>query len=72
MQESKSYNPDACCGDACYKLGDNPNQPCWGNVAVIDEVELEDGDYAWVHACRGHEDYYYGGEYKQEVTGNVL
>lgn len=56
---------DRCCGSECYTGEDNPDEPCWGSVTVVDE-EYNDDDYWWIHACTGHEPAYYGGKYKPE------
>lgn len=53
------YNPSACCDTDCNLLGSNPEEPCWGDVSVVDEVEDENGDYVWVHSCSGHWDSLY-------------
>lgn len=65
--KSDSYNPSYCCvGADCYKFGiNNENEPCWGNVMVIDKIQYDD-DYSWVHACQGHWDSYDGGVYLKE------
>jgi hypothetical protein len=47
------YNPDACCGDDCWAHELYVNQPCWGDVRVVDE-EYTDDDYRWIHECEGH------------------
>ena len=66
-EHSESYNPDACCGDDCYAIGMNDNEPCWGDVSVVSEETYGD-DWYWVHACQGHYSTYdcYGCEYKPE------
>jgi hypothetical protein len=51
-----SYNPDACCGQDCVLQGMDSKEPCWGDVSVVDEVDLGDGDWTWSHACEGHWD----------------
>jgi len=60
MTDHPSYNVNACCGDHCYRHGDDEREPCWGPVAVVDEVEVGDGeggtDWVWMHACQGHLD----------------
>ena len=56
------------CGAECtYALWEESRENeyglCWGEVTVVDEITYEDGDYGWVHACEGHRDLYFGGEY---------
>lgn len=55
---------DSCCGaDSCYRFErSTPEQPCWGAIMVVDEVQLGD-DYCWVHACEGHRPQQEGDEY---------
>lgn len=56
MEHLPCYNPKACCGDDCFKLWDE-DEPCWGDVEVIDEQCTEDySDCWWIHACQGHKD----------------
>lgn len=51
----KPYNPDACCGNDCWAFPGNENEPCWGDVRVVDEEYTDDGeDYWWIHECEGH------------------
>lgn len=47
------YNPGACCGSDCSYFGADSKEPCWGNVHLVDEVEVE-GEYRWIHECEGH------------------
>jgi len=65
MPVSKSYKK-CSCQDDCYALGMHEDEPCWGNVNAIDEVQ-EWIDWDWVHACQGHKAKYDGGDYKKEV-----
>ena len=53
------------CGAPCaYSFEEKQEkEPCWGVVAVIDEI---DGYY--IHACKGHEDTWDFGTYKKENT----
>ncbi len=44
---------DNCCGSPCNGEG-TPNEPCYGTIDVIDEMELGEDDWAWVHGCDGH------------------
>jgi len=65
--KSPSYNTGACCGDDCFALDARPDEPCWGDVGVAEEVEIDDGEFTWIHECKGHEDCYNaGGKYKPE------
>jgi hypothetical protein len=50
--QSESYNPKACCGDDCFRFDDK--EPCWGDVEVIDEIQIAEDDWGWIHACQGH------------------
>lgn len=57
------------CGEDCYMHDDSDEQavrPCWGDVITVDELCWGD-DYSWVHACRGHTNYYLDGVYR-EIT----
>ncbi len=64
---SSSYAVSSCsCKADCIYLDANEAQPCWGEVVVIDEVEWDDDDWAWVHVCYGHREYYYSGKYERE------
>lgn len=62
---SVSYNIDACCGADCYYLSLIGDDPCWGDVKVIEAAYTED-DHWWIHACQGHKDCWYGGQYIPE------
>jgi hypothetical protein len=64
---SKTYNPKACCNSDCYALDCNKNQdePCWGDVEVIDEIVYDD-DWSWIHACQGHKSCWEGKPYIPE------
>jgi len=42
-----------CVGGEC-DFKSTPEQPCWGEVNAVDEIEGGDGEYWWVHACQGH------------------
>lgn len=55
--KSISYNPKSCCELDCWMLNvnDDPEQPCWGKVSAIDEIESFDG-LVWIHSCEGHEE----------------
>jgi hypothetical protein len=55
--KSESYKVSECCGADCDLLGCRENEPCWGEVDVVDECCTEDySDCWWVHACEGHRD----------------
>lgn len=54
MSKSASYKQADCCrGVDCVLLDAYDDQPCWGQVTVVDEDYTED-DWWWVHACEGH------------------
>jgi hypothetical protein len=61
-----------CCGAGCDYEGAE-GEPCWGEIAVVDEVEHANGeggtDWSWVHVCDGHRDRYNGGAYKPPPQG---
>lgn len=40
--------PECGCGMRCWNHGQNPAEPCWGNIGVS-----EDYGY-YVHFCDGH------------------
>lgn len=65
-EEAKSpYVTDRCCGQLCAgEMMPDPNEPCWGKVTAVEEVESGDGDYVWIHSCEGHADVHEGGNYK--------
>lgn len=51
------YVTATCClGTDCTWLNRYPDQPCWGQVEVANEVATPDGGYIWQHCCRGHAD----------------
>jgi len=61
---SKSYNPASCCGDDCsFNWHATEEEPCWGDVEVIDEIYSET-DWSWIHACQGHTNYDWTGSEK--------
>lgn len=44
------------CSDCIYfDEGEGDNEPCWGDVKVVDEVSTGD-DWIYVYACEGHAD----------------
>ncbi len=52
------------CGETCsYDDRQTPDQPCWGEVNIVDYWDIGD-DEIRIHACEGHSDMVYGGEYK--------
>lgn len=61
---SPSYRPAECCNAECPH--DREDEPCWGEVEVIDEHYTEDDSW-WVHACQGHKGVYEGHPYEPEV-----
>lgn len=65
MSKSASYKKADCCGDDCVMLDAYDDQPCWGQVTVIDE-DYWDDDWCWVHACEGHVEHRYGKQYIPE------
>lgn len=59
MTKTTSNSYKLCnCGEGCVAFESNPDQPCWGQVSAVDEVETSDGDWVWIHACEGHWDLY--------------
>jgi hypothetical protein len=43
------------------------DEPCYGSISAVDEVEVEtsDGpDWQWVHACEGHKHVSWGDKYE--------
>jgi hypothetical protein len=42
------------CGADCDLLGDVTAGACFGRVRVLGEVEIEENDWRWVHACEAH------------------
>lgn len=58
------YKQATCCSgiDCCF-LGENPEQPCWGQVKVVDNEYDGDGGEIYIHCCEGHEGMTMGGEY---------
>ena len=41
------------CGAGCAYSG-TPDEPCWGQVEVEDQQQMEDESDILIHACRGH------------------
>jgi hypothetical protein len=64
--KSESYRTAQCCyGANCiYFFDEDENEPCWGQVDVVDETD--EGD--WVHVCEGHHSTYNGDDYTKEPT----
>lgn len=58
------------CGGDCYNFfSQELYGPCWGDVNAIDEQQLGDGEYYWVHSCEGHSDMWLDGDYvEQDLT----
>lgn len=63
MSESITYVRAYCCNEDCYAI--DYDTECWGETEVITE-EYSDDDHWWIHACKGHQDYYNGGDYIEE------
>lgn len=51
--KSKSYKQATCCLDHDCDFEED-DQICWGEVTVINEVQIGEDAWAWVHACEGH------------------
>lgn len=69
MIKSPSYGkPHHCCQADCVYLGTHPDQPCWGCIEVVDDMQAGEDDWWWMHCCEGHHEYYFGKEYKPEVN----
>jgi hypothetical protein len=55
-----------CCGGTCFAQETHEtNEPCWGEVEVVDE-EYNGDDYWWIHACEGHVGCWNSGHYKEK------
>lgn len=56
---AESYAPSKCCGGVdCWAAEySTAEQPCWGEVSAVAELDLGDGDFCWVHGCEGHTDF---------------
>lgn len=54
--------------DCCF-LDVRLDQPCWGQVTVVDCEYDGDGGEIFIHCCEGHEDMTMGGGYikKNEI-----
>ena len=67
--KSKTYKSATCCSEDCtYAHSSTEEEPCWGEVEVVDEVCTEDySDCWWIHACEGHRDLCEGGKYIKEL-----
>lgn len=64
--KDESYKTCQGCDADCPH--DSDEEPCWGEVKVIDEIYTDD-DYYWVHCCEGHEDIWdKNGKYKKKGT----
>lgn len=67
--KSSTYKEGDCCSNCSCDLAwtSTEYKPCWGNVGVVDEIDLGDGEgYRWVHACEGHRNEYLEGRYLKE------
>lgn len=68
-EHGEDLTSPGCCDAECYALDrSTPEQPCWGSIDAMDEVEMGD-DYIWVHACDGHAPEWMGGEYLPRSPG---
>lgn len=56
---NESPTRSACCGAPCWAEGSPDQQPCWGDIDVIDE-EYDDENHWWIHGCQGHTNGYAG------------
>jgi hypothetical protein len=63
-----SYKP-CDCGDDCDYAKDN--EPCWGEVHVVQEITWEDG-WDYEHACEGHSNCCFFGSYIYYDFLNIL
>ena len=54
-------------GDGCDWYGRNPNEPCWGEVRVV-----QDYPESYTHFCRGHEPCALDGEPYRPEEAEVL
>lgn len=45
-------NHDPCDYSNLSDREDTP--PCWGDVTLIEEIEMSNGDRVAIHACGGH------------------
>ncbi len=60
-----SYKQADCCVNCdcdCDYLNWYDNEPCWGQVTVVDEIYSDDDSW-WIHACEGHAERNDGGKY---------
>lgn len=57
MPRAKSYTP-CDCGGECLRMGEDPNQPCWGQVVPLEWGLYDDNgneyDTVSLHVCQGH------------------
>lgn len=59
-----------CCKVGCHYSDDE--NPCWGSVDLVAEVELTNGEWGWIHACDGHGGAWEGNDYlKWDAPGAV-
>jgi len=55
------YKKATYCGNDCIYLDCDDDQPCWGQVEVVEEEYNEDYSYCWwVYVCEGHIDIHDG------------
>jgi hypothetical protein len=71
---SASYRPcnaAGCHEDCNMDWPANLDQPCWGQVEVIDRYEDDDGG-GYLHGCKGHEDTCMPGDMYRDYILEVL
>lgn len=61
----------SCCDEWCQFRGVDDEEPCWGEVTVVDEEWNDDGDWWWIHACEGHAPLQSGDQYRQRPEAPV-
>jgi len=77
---SRSYRKNTCCTNCdCFVLIDRSNleddfdeQPCWGLTKVVGFASPTNHPkkliFGFIHACQGHLESRFGGNYKVEPT----
>ena len=58
------------CGATCDYAWDT-DHPCWGEVCAEDEIDVDIGEYTWLHACEGHYGMSNGEAYKPKPVSNT-
>jgi hypothetical protein len=51
----------------CYSIGKYDNEPCWGDLKFIEQVNTEEGRIL-VYICRGHRDTFCTTKYYSKPT----